>query len=351
MLFRNIENQYDVANRLTEMVDTGRVGHAQMLLGPTASGSLALGLAYAQYLCCTDRQHYGAESPLRADSCGHCPSCRKYEELAHADLHLVFPTTTTATVSRTPSSEELIGDFRAFVAETKGLGTEEEWYERLDAGNKQGLIRERDAATIVRTLGMKSYEGGYKVVVVWMAERMNASAANSLLKTLEEPLGQTLIVLVAESRDRILPTVLSRVQTVLVPDRNTTLSPERRTQLAQQMVGWMRLLFRLNMQSLSAWVDSTATFSREKQKELLRYVQESVRACFLQTAGGIRLDDELDFGDPKFNAAFPAMITPRNVEQMNAALDEAQYALERNANPKITFMQLSFTLSRLIKNR
>ena len=351
MRFKDIEGQRVLINHLTEIIDSGRVSHAQMFLGPTASGSLALAIAYAQYLNCENRQHYGEGAELRADSCGECPSCRKYSQLMHTDLHFVFPTATTASVTSKPCAEDFQGEFRDFLTECRQMGTEDEWYERLGIENKQGMIRERDADNIVKTLALKSYEGGYKVVVMWMAERMNLDAANKLLKTLEEPTEQTLLLLVAESRDRMLSTILSRVQLVVVPDLGMGLPEERRAEFARMFVSWMRLLFKLDMKTLSEWVDQTATIGRESQKRFLQYVQESLRACFLKTAAEIVLPGELEFGDEKFDTFFPGMVTVRNIERMNQAITDATYAIERNANAKITFMQLSFTMSKLIKNR
>lgn len=351
MQFKDIEGQFVLANRLTEIIDAGRVSHAQMFLGPTASGSLALAIAYAQYLNCEHRQHYPEGSELRADSCGHCPSCLKYEQLMHTDLHFVFPSATTASVTSKPCSDDFQEEFREFMNEHRQRGTEDEWYGCLGIENKQGMIRERDADNIVKALGLKAYEGGYKVLVIWMAERMNLDAANKLLKTLEEPTDRTLILLVAESRDRMLSTILSRVQQLVVPDLGGRLSAERQEAFARMFVSWMRLLFKLNMQPLSVWVDQTAALGRETQKQFLLYAESALRACFLQTAGGIRLEQDLQFGDEKFDASFPAMITPNNIEQMTQTLNNALYAIERNANAKITFMQLSFTMSKLIKKR
>jgi len=351
MRFKDIEGQRVLINHLTEIIDAGRISHAQMFLGPTSSGSLALAIAYAQYLNCENRQHYGEGDELRADSCGECPTCRKFEQLMHTDLHFVFPTATTSSVVSKPCSDDFQAEFREFLNDHHQLGSEDEWYAKLGIENKQGMIRERDADNIVKTLALKSYEGGYKTLVVWMAERMNLAAANKLLKTLEEPTEKTLILLVSESRDRMLQTILSRVQQVVVPDRQKGISSEQRREYAQMFVSWMRLLFKLNMQPLSAWVDKIAGIGRESQKMFLQFVQESLRACFLKTAAGIELPGELDFGDEKFDTFFPTMITVRNIEHMNQAISETLYAIERNANAKITFMQLSFTLSKLIRNR
>ena len=325
MRFKDIEGQRVLINHLTEIIDSGRVSHAQMFLGPTNSGSLALAIAYAQYLNCENRQHYGEGSELRADSCGQCPNCRKYEELMHTDLHFVFPNTTTSEVTSKPCSEDFQAEFRDFLNEYHQYGKEDDWYTQLGVENKQGVIREKDADNIVKTLALKSYEGGYKVVVIWMAERMNRECANKLLKTLEEPTDKTLLLLVAESRDRMLSTIISRVQQVVVPDMGMGLSEERRREYARLFVS--------------------------SQKRFLQYVQESLRACFLKTVAGIALPGELEFGDEKFDTFFPTMITVNNIEQMNQAITDAMYAIERNANARITFMQLSFTMSKLIKKR
>ena len=351
MRFEDIEGQRVLINHLTEIIDSGRVSHAQMFLGPTNSGSLALAIAYAQYLNCENRQHYGEGSELRADSCGQCPNCRKYEELMHTDLHFVFPNTTTSEVTSKPCSEDFQAEFRDFLNEYHQYGKEDDWYTQLGVENKQGVIREKDADNIVKTLALKSYEGGYKVVVIWMAERMNRECANKLLKTLEEPTDKTLLLLVAESRDRMLSTIISRVQQVVVPDMGMGLSEERRMEYARLFVSWMRLLFKLEMKTLSDWVEQTAAIGRESQKRFLQYVQESLRACFLKTVAGIALPGELEFGDEKFDTFFPTMITVNNIEQMNQAITDAMYAIERNANARITFMQLSFTMSKLIKKR
>lgn len=352
MQFKDIVGQRVLANRLTEIIDSGRISHAQMFLGPTASGSLAMAIAYAQYVNCTNRQHYGEGSELRADSCGECPNCKKYQQLMHTDLHLVFPNATTPSVkSDHVCADEFQEEFREFLTDGHQMGTEDQWYAHLNVENKQGMIRERDAANIVRALSLKSYEGGYKVVIIWLAERMNPSAANELLKTLEEPSENTLMLLVVESKDKMLSTIISRVQQVVVPDLGVGISDEKRIQFAQLFVSWTRLLFKLKMHTLSAWVDQTAGLGRETQKQFLQYSLQAVRACFLKTAANIMLPGELEWGDEKFNASFPAMVTVRNVEQMNNAINDALYAIERNANPKITFMQLSFTLSKLIKNR
>ncbi len=360
MQFKEIVGQSVIANRLTEIIDSGRISHAQLFLGDTASGALALAIAYAQYLNCEHRVHYDQLSPegLRADACGTCPSCKKYQQLSHSDLHLYFPTTTTSSVKGNPSSADFQSEFREFLNEKQQQGTLDDWYDFVGVENKQGLIRERDADDLVRTLGLKAYEAAFKVVVIWMAEKMNTTMANKILKNLEEPAANTLIMLVAENSDRMLSTIISRTQLVRVPHAASPsalwageilVRKENAEQFGQMYVSWMRQLFKLNMASLSAWVDTMAAMGREQQKQFLLYAQESLRECFLCHNAGLPL--QLDFGDAKFNSSFPAMITERNVEGLNQAFNDTLYAIERNAYAKIAFMELSFSISRLLKNR
>ena len=351
MQFKDIKGQTVTANHLTEIIDSGRVSHTQLFLGETASGSLAMAIAYAQYLNCSHRVHYGDNGPdgLRADSCGECPSCKKYQQLSHSDLHLYFPYAATAQVKgQGISAADFQGEFREFLNAKHQMGTLDEWYEFMQIENKQGMIRERDADDIVHSLGLKSYEGGGKVAIIWMAEKMNLTTANKILKCLEEPTLDTLIVLVAESTDKMLSTIISRTQLVKIrsiSDEFRNVSDEFRS----LYVTWMRQLFKLNMASLSAWVDTMHGKSREVQKQFLLFAQESVRDSFLRNNAG--LPSQIDFGDEKFNASFPAMITERNIELLNNAFNEAIFAIERNGYGKIVFMELSFRVSKALKKR
>ena len=348
MQFKDIAGQRDVINRLTEIIDSGRVSHAQMVLGDTADGTLQLALAYLQYLGCTNRQHYEG-GDLRADSCGECPHCKKMAQLMHPDLHFVFPTAATAKVTGSFWSGDFMQEFREFLLERNALGTVEEWYEHLGIENKQGMIRESDAAHIVSDLGLKSYEGGWKMMVIWMAEKMNTAAANELLKTLEEPTPGTILMLVCESDERMLSTIRSRVQTIMVRGEGEKANEAERTQFAGLLVEWLRLLFKLKMKELAAQVDKMAALNREQQKQFLTYALGVMRDCFLHGAAGLPV--EIGSGDQKFDTMFPTMVTVNNIELIEKALDDAIMAVERNANAKIALMQLSFNMSKALKKR
>ncbi|MBR3784685.1 MAG: hypothetical protein IKJ78_09535 [Bacteroidales bacterium] len=341
MQFKDIEGQQDAKKRLAEIIDSGRVSHAQMVLGATADGALQLALAYLQYLCCENR-HDG-------DSCGECPSCKKMASLMHPDLHFVFPNAATAKVDKNFWSGDFMGEFREFLLQRNARGTLDEWYAHLGIENKQGMIRELDAAHIVSDLGLKSYEGGWKMMVVWMAEKMNAAAANELLKTLEEPTPGTIIMMVCESDERLLPTIRSRVQTIRWQAGGEGRSAEANAEFAGLLVEWLRLLFKLKMRELGAQVEKMASLNREQQKQFLGYALGVMRECFLHDAAGLPVD--IGSGDQKFDAMFPSMVTVNNVEMIEKALDEAIMAVERNANAKIALMQLSFSMSKALKKR
>lgn len=353
MQFKDIVGQRDVINRLTEIIDSGRISHAQMILGPTADGSLQLALAYLQYLCCENRQHFAPaqgsadNGQLRADSCGTCPSCKKISQLVHPDLHLFFPNATTSRVKEKPSCADFQAEFRDFVLERKALGNADDWFASLGIENKQGILNVRDANLMEEKLSLKSYEGGWKMVVVWMAEKMNPECSNKLLKTLEEPLPGTVILMVAENDERLLQTIRSRVQPIHLHPTGNSRETELAEQFAPMLVGWLRLLFKLKMKELAAHIDMLAALGREQQKLLLHYALGVVRGCFLSTAAGIPYT--IGSGDAKFDAMFPKMVTQDNVEMMEQSLSEAAYAIERNANPKITLMELSFRLSKALK--
>ena len=338
MQFKDIEGQQDVKKRLAEIIDSGRVSHAQMVLGATADGALQLALAYLQYLCCENR-HDG-------DSCGECPSCKKMASLMHPDLHFVFPNAATAKVDKNFWSGDFMPEFREFLLQRNARGTLDEWYAHLGIENKQGMIRESDAAHIVSDLALKSYEGGWKMMVVWMAEKMNPAAANELLKTLEEPTPGTIIMMVCESDERLLPTIRSRVQTITVRGEGAKAKGETDAAFAELLVAWLRLLFKLKMKELSVQM---AALNREQQKQFLGYTLGVMRDCFLHGAAGLPVD--IGSGDQKFDTMFPTMVTVNNVEMIEQALDEAIMAVERNANAKIALMQLSFSMSRALKKR
>ena len=348
MQFKDIDGQRVVINRLTEIIDSGRVSHAQMIVGGCQGDGLQLAVAYMQYLSCQHRQHY-AEGDLRADSCGQCPSCKKIAAGVHPDLLFVYPTATTTSVKKDPSSEVFATRFREFAVQTQWRGSLNEWYGALGVENKQGMIRERDADAVVERLAVKPYEGGWKMCVVWMADKMNLSFDNKLLKTLEEPTGQTVIMLVCDTDQPLLATIKSRVQTLRLAGDAASALADADDGFAPMLVAWLRQLFKLRMKELAAEVDKLSALNREQLKRFLLFAQEVVEDCYM--CHMVNTPSHLNSGDERFDANFPTMITANNVEAICNALNEAQFAIERNAYVKIALMQLSFAISKALKRR
>ena len=202
MFFRDIIGQDAITALLRSAVAEGRIPHAQLICGGAGVGKLAIAVAYARYLCCTHRNG--------EDACGECPSCKKFDKLVHPDLHFAFPIYKKDS-QKTPHSDDFIDKWRQAVAENPYM-TLNLWMDYIGAENQQGLIYASQSEEIIRKLTLKSSEGGYKVMIIWMAEKMNPECSNKLLKMIEEPPAQTVFLLVAENPDLLLPTIQSRVQ-------------------------------------------------------------------------------------------------------------------------------------------
>jgi len=347
-----------------------------MFLGPEGSGTFALALAFAQYINCEQKQE--------SDSCGACASCVKFEKFSHPDLHFFFPTTTNDSVKKDPKSELFLNEFRAYSKESSCYLTQSGWYDHLKVGNKQGSIFVRDASDIILKMALKSYEAAYKVIIIWMAEKLNESASNKLLKTFEEPPENTLIILVAERYELILPTVRSRAQLIKVPKISTKdiqdalmnkmeINAEKAADIAMLSLGnwnlaqnlienseevqanfiafrkWLRYCFRPgDYIDINKFNSDIARTGREKQKGFLNYGLDMVHQCMLHN----EYQDELVLknGEERdFSAKLAPFINASNQLEIYKLLNEAVYHIERNANPTILFTDLSFKLIDLLR--
>lgn len=209
MLFKDVLVDESVKERLINMVKENRVSHAQLFLSSAGSHAFALAVAFAQYLSCQNRGEH--------DSCGVCPSCVKFEKLSHPDFHLIFPNCTTTKVTKDPDSRKFLPEFRDYVFSNNYHININSWLKELGGENKQATINIRDCGQIVEQNSIRSYEGGYKIYLLWMVERLYHDAAPKLLKTLEEPENKTLFILLSENADNILSTIKSRTQLVKIP--------------------------------------------------------------------------------------------------------------------------------------
>ncbi len=370
MLFKDIVGQTDTKARLLNMLQGDRVPHALMFTGPEGSGNLPTAFAFIQYLFCKQK--------TATDACGVCPSCIKTSKLIHPDLHLVFPIPLSKDVRK---SDDLLPEFRELFIETPYI-TIHDWFDNLSAENKQPTIPTDEANDILKKLSYTSYEGGYKIMVIWQPEKMNISAANKLLKILEEPPEQTLFLLVCNHPEQLLATIISRVQQIPfykinAQDIATALvnefscAPQAAKQVSLLSDGNYReaqlllqhadggseylqnfrtfMLMALKFDALKAiqWVDDNARIGREKQKQFLQYGLEIFRDCLMMNFGS--LDLVRHSGEEKeFITKFARFVHQRNYENLLEEFNSAYYHVERNANPKILFMDLIMKTNELL---
>ncbi len=376
MLFSEVIGHEDLKKRLIQSVRESRVSHAQLFLGPEGSGKLPLALAYAQYINCTNRSE--------TDSCGVCPSCRKFMSLTHPDLHFVFPTATNKEVKQNPESDLFISEWRSYLIDCQGYADLSDWFNKLDIENKQGVINVRDAATILRKLSFKAYESEYKVVVIWMAEKLNVQCANKLLKLIEEPPEKTLFILIAENQEELLTTIRSRCMLVKVPkitmpevqdalvqkfacstqeaydaaalaDGNWLLAQhfvkdkEDEKLYANVFQKWMRYCFKGAVPELIDLVaNDIKPLGREKQKEFLEYGLNIFHNSLLFNNN--MPDNVLLPADEKnFTKNFAPFINMSNVEQICGLFEESINQIERNGNASIIFTDNSFKITKLLR--
>ena len=375
MQFKDIIGQEETKRKLILSVQENRVPHAQLFLGPEGNGKLPLALAYAQYILCPHR--------TATDSCGVCPSCQKISKLTHPDLHFVVPTTTTKSVKSNPESDLFMTEWREYVLQQEGYVDTSSWYEFLEVENKQGSIFVRDAATLLRKLSFKAYEGEYKIAIIWMAEKMRTDTANKLLKLLEEPPEKTLFILIAEDQEELLATIRSRTSLVkvsrieqnaiknaliqrlncterqasdaaIVADGNwlkaieLVKDEEDQKYYFRTFQQWMRYCFKAAVSELIDFSNNIKSIGRERQKQLLDYGLNIVRNTLLfnnNLAQLVMLPEE----EKKFNSGFAPFVKPANILQIANLLEEASRQIERNGYAPLIFLDTSFKMTKLLR--
>ncbi len=375
MQFAQVIGQAEVKERLVFAAREGRVSHAQLFLGPEGSGNLALAIAYAQYLFC--------ENKSDNDSCGKCSSCIKIQKLVHPDLTFSYPVAPREKIKE-PRSVDFVDEWRDAILNNPYISYQE-WVEQLDIENKQGLISVHEAFDILSRLSLKSVEGGYKIVIVWLAETMNPPAANKLLKIIEEPPEHTVFLLVAEAYEQIIPTIISRAQlvkvnrlteneliTALVHLHHLEQQPARHiahrangnynealklirndegdADLNQWFLLWMRACYSGNINQIVDFTNSFATESREKQKGYLHHALNVARECLLINYGDRSL---IHFEGKELEelGRFAPFVNVHNAEDFVTKLNDAAFHIERNANAKLLFTDLSFSIQGILHRK
>jgi len=382
MKFSEILGQDHIKNHLIQSVERGRIPHAQLFVGPEGCGTLPMAIAYAQYILCNNKngENYN----------GNCSCNLKFSKFSHPDLHFAFPVTTNDKVKSKPVSNFFMEEWRQLLS-LQPYGNLIDWYKLLGVENKQGQIGVDEASEIVKSLSLKSYEGGYKVLIIWMAEKMNIACANKLLKLIEEPPNKTIIILISENEEQIINTVLSRCQilhfpalteenikSALVEKHGLELSAASKIshrangnynracgliyrdsedlQFEEWFIFWVRSAFKAkgsksSIHDLITWSDEIAKTGRETQKQFLRFCIDFFRQALLLNYGA----DKLVYFEPKSTnfsiAKFAPFVHNANILEINGELQDAIYHIERNGNSKIILTDLSIKLTRLLHKK
>lgn len=397
MSFKDIIGQQEIKEHLAGMVQQNRLSHALLFLGKEGSGALPLAVAFAQYVVCEKVTGKNAAAPVgpslfgeepatpdsqlpALDSCGVCPSCQKASQLVHPDIHFSYPVIPRKPGDK-PVSTDYITEWREFLTETP-YGNAYDWLQHIGAENKQGNITAYECNEIIRKLNLKSFESGFKILVLWMPEYLG-NEGNKLLKLIEEPPADTLFILVAENESQILATILSRTQLVKIPAIATeaitealvtraNCTPEQARPVASIAAGnyrealqliqhagedwqshlreWLNAILKNGPIAQVKWIDEISKLGREKQKQFLLYfthlLEQAIRLQAIGTDGVYLPDNERDFASRLNKIA--------GFEQMEAIieeLDKAAYYIERNANAKMLFLALTIKLYHIVARK
>ena len=367
MRFCEIIGQDDVKRQLCQSVQDGRIAHAQLFTGLSGVGKLGLALAYAQYIACPNRTN--------EDSCGVCPNCIKYNKLIHPDLHFVFPIIKKK--NKDTTSDDYLQEWREIINSSPYFNLNM-WLKEMGAENQQAQIFVKESDEIIRKLNLKSSQGGYKVMIIWLPEKMNVECSNKLLKLLEEPPTQTIFILISEEPDMLLPTIQSRVQRFNIHAINKEKIAEtlclnyglqakdaediaHRSQgnflkvletihlnednvfYFEEFVSLMRLAYQRKIREIKQWSDNIASIGRERQKNFLTYIQRMLRESFIYNFHNpdiSYLSDE----EQKFSNRFSPFINESNVINIMEELNTAEQHIGQNVNAKMVFFDLALKM-------
>lgn len=369
--FNEVIGQEMLKQRIRQDVLNMRMPHALMLAGPAGVGKLPMALALARFLSCPNHTN--------EDACGECPSCKKWEKLAHPDVHFVFPILKRA-------KKEVCNDF---LPEWRELLTTmpyfemSDYFEAMSVASGQPIIYAKESDEITRKLSLKSSEGGARIVLVWLPEKMNEACANKLLKLIEEPPLGTYFILVSEEVEKVLPTIVSRTQQIWMSpiakqdianalQERFSLSPSDSAQIAhmaagnyvralqtihldeenernfERFVGIMRASYARRIQDMKAWSDEMATIGREAGKNFLQYAQRMMRESFISNLKRTEMN-YMNQSEQNFTIRFAPFINEINIIEIMDELQLAERHIEQNVNAKMVFFDLALKLTVLLK--
>ncbi|HBX51910.1 MAG: DNA polymerase III subunit delta [Bacteroidetes bacterium RIFOXYA12_FULL_35_11] len=372
MLFKEVIGQNEIKKRLIRSVNEGRISHAQLFIGPVGTGKLSLAIAYAQYISCENKQE--------SDSCGECPSCHKYNKLIHPDLHFVFPVIKSG--SDKGLSDVFIDKWREAILENPYISPSE-WYKKIGAEKKQAIIYSEESENIIHKLNFKTFESEYKIMIIWLAEKMNVQGANKLLKIIEEPPPKTIFILISEEPDQLLQTILSRTQLIKLPriddeslmaklKSDFSLSEEVAINIArisngsyndalnnfqsseetifnfEQFVSIMRASYGLKMTEIQKWVSDMAEIGRGRQKNFFIYALRMLRENYVQNLKVTNLN-YMTKEEQEFSDRFSTFVHRGNIEDITKEINTAIFHIDRNGAARIIFTDLALKLHRLLR--
>lgn len=366
MQFSDIIGHQQLKTKLLSAIEEDRVPHAQMFLGPEGSGNLAMAFAFAQRLLC--------QNPLPNDSCGECSACRKADQMIHPDIHYSYPTIGSKAIST-----NFVKEWRAAIEANPYLNVHD-WLQALGAENKQGNITKDECSNIIQKFSLKSFESDYKVLILWMPEYL-AKEGNRLLKIIEEPPENTFFIFVANQAEKILGTILSRCQMIQVPRMRSEditealitefkldssaakslaqvangnyrqalkMADNRETETSSLFMNWMRKSWKGHGVEVAGVVDEIASLGRENQKHFLQYGLHFLRECLVipwqEAQHSALLQEELATADK-----MRKVLDWEQINGIRKIMDECSYYVERNANPKIIFLDASLQLHQIFK--
>ena len=372
MKFKEVIGQEEAQQRLIQMVSEGRVPHAMMFCGPSGCGKMALALAFASYLLCKNSE--GTD-----DSCGTCQQCAMLRSWSHPDLLFTYPVIkpSGSSADHKTISDDYAREWREMLSEGPYFSMDQ-WLEKMKAGNQQALIYVAESEVLIRKLSMKSSQGGFKVNIIWLPERMREDCANKMLKIIEEPPQQTVFIMVCEEPERLLETIRSRVQRIDIKRIETQSIEkalvERRAidevmahQIARASNGdWLKALEELdasnenhqfldlfillmrqaymrNVKDLKAWSENVAALGRERQKRMLVYFQHLVRENFMYNFGNPELV-YMTTAESNFAKNFARFINEANVIEINDIFATALRDIGQNGNPKMVFYDVALKM-------
>lgn len=381
MLFNDILGLSHIKKHLTLSADAGRIPHAQLFVGKEGCGTLPMAMAYAQYVICANSQ---------GENTGENAACNtKCNSISHPDVHFAFPVSNSDKIKSHAVSNHYMEEWREFLKE-RPYGNLFDWYRLIGIEKKQGMIGVDEAQEVMKKLALKSYEGGYKVMIIWMADRMNNSAANKLLKLIEEPPAKTVFILITEEEEQIIQTIRSRCQVLHFPplaeeviaqglvekgltkeealrishesDGNFNKALDLMNQDSEDLVferwfvQWVRSAFKAKgnkaaIHDLILWSEEVAKTGRETQKKFLLYCLAVMRQAMLTNYSVSDLTFMKIHVEGFQLAKFAPFIHENNILQITQELEDAIYHIERNGNSKIILTDLSIKLTRLLHKK